>query len=244
MRLESRVLSTDAFKKFSEEAVLFLHLTSQVEGEKDGDLLQRKGGNGFPYLVAMDAGGSVTAQMELQTVDDAELFVTGARATLKKAKEYTDLKAKKDPTVAERVTLLKMDVAVGNATGEDVRIFLAEVKDIEPALRKELESILIDDEVKAALPRSGGREALIAAGAKYAAMWKEGKEPSEEMVESFFIFMLDHAEAVKDVDLFGRALERIRTIIETKYSDNPKALEFLAKQDERFAALKPKEKTE
>ena len=48
--------------KFSKEYVLFCHLTTQIEGEKHADLLEQKGGQGFPHIVFMDSDGNVLAE--------------------------------------------------------------------------------------------------------------------------------------------------------------------------------------
>ena len=49
------MLSTEEFKAFAGEVVPFLHVTSRVEGEHHPDLLEKKGGRGFPHLVVLDA---------------------------------------------------------------------------------------------------------------------------------------------------------------------------------------------
>ena len=41
---------------------MFCHITTQIEGDKHGDLLEKKGGQGFPHIVFMDSDGKVLAE--------------------------------------------------------------------------------------------------------------------------------------------------------------------------------------
>ena len=60
--MEDGVLRTDEFKKFSEDYVMFLHITTRIEGRENDGLLGDVGGTGFPTLVVLDATGSVIAK--------------------------------------------------------------------------------------------------------------------------------------------------------------------------------------
>lgn len=259
------MLSTEEFKAVGEKAVLFLHITSRLPGDADQDLLMEKGGRGFPYLVTMDAGGAVTSFVEKRSVEG---FLEAVDEGLK----YSKKKADPSLPVAERVKLILFDVAVKNATKEEARTAIENMKGLEgaareaellrwdilqgdvspedgarklkaiegltPELRRYVDEVLVDMEVQAAMPRGPAMEGRIAAGAKFAALWAEGREPTENMFQPFFILMLDHAESVKDVDLFGRSLDRIRAHINAKFAGEPKAIEFLENQEKRLATLK------
>ena len=56
--LENGPFSTEEFVDCGEQAVLFLHVTSHVKADPDQNLLEEKGGRGFPHLVVMDDLGN------------------------------------------------------------------------------------------------------------------------------------------------------------------------------------------
>ena len=81
MQLEGGALMQDDFVRFSKNYVLFAHVTSQVPGDKNQDLLQKKGGTGFPFIAFMDSEGNVIAKHE------ASRTAYGWARTGEKAKE-------------------------------------------------------------------------------------------------------------------------------------------------------------
>ena len=68
MHLESSVLSTPEFKKFSEKHVMFLNIMTRIRGYPDDDLLRAVGGRGFPTLVVLDSSGEVVAKPATRSV--------------------------------------------------------------------------------------------------------------------------------------------------------------------------------
>ena len=68
--------------------MLFCHITTQIQGEKHADLLEQKGGQGFPHIVFMDAEGNVLAEHQ------GDRSADGFSKTGQKAKEFIALKAK------------------------------------------------------------------------------------------------------------------------------------------------------
>ena len=100
------MLSTAEFREFAKGVVPFLHVTSQVEGDKYPDLLSEKGGRGFPHVVCMDAEGGVLAVLNARTVD-------GFKDMMKRGAEFQALVAKKDRTPAEELSVLKAELGLG-----------------------------------------------------------------------------------------------------------------------------------
>jgi hypothetical protein len=222
------VLSTADFKGFAKEVVPFLHVTSHVEGEKNPDLLSEKGGQGFPYVVAMDAEGRVTAVLKGRSLPDF-------RAMVESGKAYTARREKKDLSLDERIEMFRFDLKVGNLDLEGGRAALAAMKGLSKEQKAELEGALMGLEIRSLAPKSRDPEAARAAGKAYAAMWKEGREPTtDDDCQPFFIFMLDHAEAEKDAELFEKALKKLKD----RFGGNPQAAGFFEKQDKRLAKLK------
>src|SRR5262245_10877718 len=106
----------DDFVKFSKDYVLFCHITTAIEGEKHGDLLQEKGGQRFPYIVFMDADGNViTEHLEERTPE-------GFAKMGKIVTDYVTLKTKAEsgnkPSVID-FTILQL--ALGKITTSDAQ---------------------------------------------------------------------------------------------------------------------------
>ena len=85
---QQAALITDEFVEFSKEVVPFLHVTTRIEGRENEDLLQRKGGSGFPYFAVLDPQGGLIAQHQ------GARTVEGFRETIGKGREFMDLAAK------------------------------------------------------------------------------------------------------------------------------------------------------
>lgn len=227
------MLSTKEFGEFAKEFVVFAHVTTRIEGRKDDDLLQKKGGQGFPHLVALDANGDVIAKLT------GDRTVEGFRAMMADGAKFVAVREKKEKTLDDEVFLLRHDISMGNADLAQAKARAEAMKGLSDAQKKELDGALLGLEIQGMMPRARTPEEqkaqVLAAGAKFAEMWAAGREPtSDEAVQPFFIFMLDHAEATKDAELFGKALEKLRA----KFGTNPNAAKFFERQDARLAALK------
>lgn len=226
------MLSTPEFKEFSKEFVMFCHITTLLKDRKDDDLLGKKGGRGFPYLVALDQNGDVIAQASDRSVE-------GFRSMMADGAKFVEVRAKPEKTLDDEVFLLKHDIRMGNADLEQAKARMEKLKGLSDEQKKELDGLLLGLEIQSLMPKARTPEEakpqILAAGKRFAEMWAEGREPTDEQhVQPFFIFMLDHAESVKDAALFEKALEKLRA----KFGDNPRAKGFFDKQDERLAQLK------
>ncbi len=233
MNLESSVLSTDEFKAFAKDHVLFLHVTSFVEGEKYPDLLKEKGGQGWPFVVAMDADGNVVSRLDDRTVD-------GFKAMVKAGSEYLALKAKKDRTPAEELRVLATDLRAGTIQGAEFKERVAALKGLDAAATKERDDLLVHVDFVAEMKKvqdahSPDPKYRIAAGKVYAAMHAAGRVPADQNeMAAFYQFTIDYAESVKDVPLFETALGKLREA----FGDNPRAQGFFKMMDDRLAKLK------
>lgn len=227
------MLSTKEFGDFSKEFVMFCHITTRIEGRKYDDLLSKKGGTGFPYLVALDANGDVIAQLE------GGRTVEGFRAMMAEGAKFVALRGKEKKTLDDEIFLLEHDISMGNADLAAAKARMAALKGLNEAQKKELDGALLGLEIKAAMPTSRDpaeqKAQMVAAGKSFAAMWAAGREPTADAsIQPFFIFMLDYAESEKDAALFEKALDKLRA----KFGSNPQAAGFFKKQDARLEALK------
>jgi len=230
MSLESSVLSSEEFKTWGKSVVLLAHVTTRIKGRKDEDLLQKKGGRGFPHLVALDAEGNVTAKLS------GSRDVAGFKTMMDSGAKYTATAAKAEKSVDDKVFLFGHDIEMGNLKFEAAKARAAEIGKVTDEQQKKIDAGLLGLEIKGAMPKGRGNTAgELAAGKKFAEMYAAGREPTtDQLIQPFFILMMKHAEAEKNADLFGKALAKLRA----SFGDNPRAKGFFATQDKRLEALK------
>ncbi len=227
------MLSTEEFKKFAGEYVVFAHVTTQIKDRKYDGLLSEKGGRAFPHLVAMNKDGLVNAVA-------TERSIAGFRAMMDAGAKLEALRTKAGKTTAEEVALLKHDVTMGNANLDAAKERAAKLKDLTEAQKQEIDGFLLGLEIQAALPTARtpdeAKAQAIAAGKKFAEMWAAGRAPTgdDNAIAAFYQMIIEHAESATDADLFEKALGKLR---ET-FGSRPKAAAFLKKQEARLAALK------
>lgn len=227
------MLSTDEFKTFASEYVMFCHITTRLEGRAHDGLLSDKGFTGFPSLAAMNADGDIIAKLT------GGRDVAGFREMMASAAKYEEIRAKAEHSPADKLFLLLHSLDMGNVDVEAARKSAAELEGLDDGQRREIEGKLTDLEIMAVLGKPKSREEAEElarqAGGKFAAMWAKGREPtSDEAYQPFFILMMDHAETNKDVDLFERALARMRE----RFGESDEAQRFFTSADERLATLK------
>ena len=212
----------------------FCHITTHVEGEKHADLLEQKGGQGFPHIVFMDSEGNVLA--EHNGPRNAEGFAKTGEA----AKAFMALRekaAKGDP--AAKADLLVQQVKMGHVTADAAEKQAAEMK-LTPEQKSALEGAVVDARVMEIARGVRSNEAAQEAGKKFLAMHKAGKPgpSSEEAMQPYWIMLMMAAEEAKDVEAFETGLKTLKT----KFADNPRAQAFFKKQEEKLKELKGEKK--
>lgn len=233
--MENGPFSTPEFDEFAKGVVLFTHITSRIPGEKYGDLLQEKGGRGFPHLVFMDAEGEVLA------VHKGARTVEGFQATAASAQRYLDLKAVADKTPEQKLELFLAELDLGKLDLQQARQRKAELSGLTPEQETRVGQALTDLEVMDALekarPQSREEATRIKAelGAKFQAMFAEGRRPSsDQAAEAFYGLILEHAEQQKDAASFEAALNAMRE----RFGKYPGADKFFKQAEERLARLR------
>jgi hypothetical protein len=227
--MEGAALSTSEFKEFAKDVILFAHITSKVEGDAYQDLMREKGGRGFPHLAILDANGDVVAKPDSRDVP-------GFVAAVADGKQFLALRSKENPTVEDRIELLGLEIKLGNYDLAKAREAAGEIEGMTDAQKAKVEDAIFPLEVMAVVPqtRQPTPEQKVAAGKAFAEMFRAGREPTDQgLMQPFFIFMLDYAEAEKDVELFRSALGKL----EAAFGDNPRAKGFFDAQKARLAKL-------
>ena len=198
--MESGPLSTAEFKEFGKKVVLFLHVTSQVASDKDQNLLQEKGGRGFPYLIWMNEKGDKLMDVSGRAVEAfnsvAEKLI--AWNTLKKKAAEGDDEAKKDLFVTE-VEMGVIDAAAAKAKMEELKL--------SDEQKKRVAGVLCNSEAQTILQGVRNDEQFTDAGRTFIKWRKDGKWPTDERVlTTVWQGVMKAAEADGDPESFEAGL--------------------------------------
>jgi hypothetical protein len=233
LALEGGPLLADDFVAFSKNYVLFLHVTTHIKGEKYGDLLEQKGGQGFPHLVFMDSDGSVLATHE------GPRTAEGFAKTGEKVKSYVDLKAKAekgDAATKIDFVLVQLSLGVVNVADAEKKIKEAGTPSKEQQAKFDGEKVNAEviETVKAIRSEAQAKEA----GKKFYDAQKAGKAgpTADNAMQPYYILMMDAADGIKDVEIFGTALKTLQE----KFGKIPEAQEFFKAKEKRLEELKQK----
>lgn len=213
----------EAFAKFAEKVVLFCHVTSRVEADKDQNLLDEKGGGGFPYLVFMDADGNVIVEHEGGRSVDAFTATSDAVVAYSNAKAAA---GKGDKAAAVDVILCEMEFGkLGKDEGE------AKLKGqkLSADQEKRRKQALYDLDVKELTDGT-------AAGRRFYEDLKAGKKPSKDaLLEDFYTAIMNFGERAKKADVFEAGFKGQKELYDRIHAGNSKIKGWI---DNREAVLK------
>jgi hypothetical protein len=219
--------------KFSKDVVLFCHITTQIEGEKNGDLLEKKGGQGFPYIIYMDAQGAVLAEHQ------GDRSAEGFAKTGKAVKDYSAAKARVDKgEKGAGIELAIAELILGKATATDaekkIQAAGTPTKEQQALIDTELLNAKILEEVRSIESDA----AADAVGKKYYEILKTGKPAptGEQAMQPFYMLAMRAASTAKDAATFEKALEALKK----KFGHVPNAKRFFEENEKKLEELKKK----
>ncbi len=221
-QFEKGVLSDAAFPSWAGGYVLLCHVTSRVEGESHPDLLSELGGTGFPYLVFLDADGSVLVRHKGARTLEA-LKVSG-----EKARGLMDLRRKAqagDRDAGFEILLSKLEM--GAVQPEALKAKLAVFGELSAGQKARLEPVVVTNEVRLVLASVNGQDqgSLLAAGREFAAMKAAGRIPQGDGEAGvFWDLILLHAARQKDAALYEEGLD----ILKARFGAIPQHAKHLA----------------
>ncbi len=230
--LEAAALSDEKFPGWAKNYVLLNHITTKIDGQKNDDLLGKKGGTGFPHLVFLDSEGNVVTKQGGRAVADFE-------TTGNKVRTFLDLKKKMDAgdtTVKVEFTLVSMDLAVDTVTLDDAKKKIADLGELTKEQKARADVILIDVEVYSILKsiNRNNQQTRLDAGKAFLEMKKAGRIPkADSTVQPFHIIMMDYFESQKDAAGYEEALKALE-----KFRADPNTKTFFAARDKKLAELK------
>ncbi|MBI2264272.1 MAG: hypothetical protein HYU64_03740 [Armatimonadetes bacterium] len=213
--------------------MLFCHITSRVKSDPYQNLLAEKGGDGFPYLAFMDAGGNVLAR------HDGPRTVEGFKETALAANDFLSLKAKAAKGDKQaRYRLLVAQLELGQLTSAEARKKLDEMK----YLTKEQRDVIIIGPLANLEVREIGSSTITSdkasreeAAKKFLEMKKAGRLPTGSRETQFFwITIMSYAETEKDAVLFEEGLNALKA----RFASNPRAQKFFEEKEALLQKLK------
>lgn len=226
--------------KFGADYVLFCHITTQIQGEKHGNLLSERGGNGFPHIVFMDSEGALIAVHE--GARSAEEFAkTGG-----KAKAFLDLKKRAEGgDAAAKAGLIIARLELRQLKAGEAREQIKGVT-FTPAQQSKLDGLLNDAAIREILEglKTRDKAAMLAVGKKFYEHMKAGKPAptGDSEIQAYWILMMDYAESRQDAGTFEVALAGLRGKFGAVASAKPffDKKEAILKQLKEGAAAPPK----
>lgn len=221
--------------KFSKDYVLFCHITTRVPTDKHQDLLEKKGGQGFPHIVFMDSDGNVLA--EHNGARSAEAF----GETGKKAGNFIALRekaAKGDP--GAKIDFLATQMELGHVDEATADARLKELGPLTPEQRKKFDGLKSGLAVKTIMESVNSEQAAEEAGKKFLEMKKAGRPepPGDEQAQPYWILMMRVAEKAKDVETYESALKALKA----RFGSNPRAQGFFKNAEKTLETLKGEKK--
>lgn len=232
--MESGPLSAPEFKTFAKDVVLFCHITTNIPGEKYGDLLEQKGRDGVPYLAYLNAKGDVIGEPGDVT---PEALSEGA----KYAKTILELSENKEPTKAQRISLLMAEIYFGKITFAEAKKRKGAIKGLNLEEAKAISAAMVDLEVMAILEERQPRTPQAAAevGKTFYEMLQAGTRPNKiQAFTPFFMMILRYGKSISDPDVFEAGL---RPLVERYGHEDSSKRFFDAQQAELDRMRKAKQ---
>ena len=231
--MESGPLLQDEFVEFAKKVVLFCHITSRIESDPHQNLLQEKGGRGFPYLVFMDAEGNVVSKAT------GPRTPAGFEATLASLTAYLEIKAKVDGGDASaKAEMLVLELEMGKIQLAEFDEKIKEAGELSKEQEARLVGLRANDEFTKTMQAIGKKpkeEAIAEAGAKLLEMKKAGHVPTGDgEFPQFHTILLEYAFSQKDVALFEESLGALKE----RFGADEGAKDYFAEQEKRLAELK------
>jgi len=187
-----------------------MHVTTHIEGHKDDDLLDRKGGTGWPYIVFMDANGDVITEADGRSVEDFRK--TGAKIV--KLGELRKKAAAGDEAAVIELALLEGELGLAKYAEVEKRLAGKTLTDAQKATLTELHANSAVKDVLESLTPGGGEDALRAATEKLLALKKEGLAPTSPQLRfPFYNLLLRYGMMEKDPDLATDALNELKKMV-------------------------------
>jgi len=207
--LEDRLFTTKEFENLVRPVVLFCHVNSKVAGDRDQNLMQRFGGQGFPFVVALDETGLPIAHFqESLSFEGFKKFLQGQVAG------YASLRIKAERKRGDKdaqAEFLIRRIRLGHLSPGQIQLALDTADYLSAAQRKFIEQGLAGLEIREILARIDDKDpaSFNRAAERFVAMKKSGRIPSGSQAPIFWQVILGYADITEDPVLFEEALQTL-----------------------------------
>lgn len=207
--------------------VLFCHVTTKVEGDKDQDLLSKMGGRGFPTLLWLDAEGDKLASQGDRTV--AGFRKTGSALIALQNLEKADRTEEQEVEYfLARIALGQMDFAAAKEAAKKLKA--------NDELAAQIDAALLNLEIEEKLKAVRTRDEAAETGKEFAEMVKAGRAPTAKGINTaqFWMMVSEHAYDESDAKLFEQCVNQVKAAL----GDNKRYARVFQMLDQRLAELK------
>lgn len=204
--VESRVLEQEDFAAFAAQVVPFCHLTSHVDGEAYPDLLQQKGGTGWPYLVLLDADGNLLTRL-------SERSVASFRKSLAKCEAFLAVDKRRrggEPGLEADVLIARIEM--GGMTLAEAQEAATKTGPLDAARGARLANALVSLEVFESFGTVRTRDEAAEVGRRFQKMWDEGRAPTGDAAPLFYSLILEAAANAQDAAAYEKALRQYEMV--------------------------------
>jgi hypothetical protein len=193
----------------------------------------QKGGEGFPYLAALDSDGNVLAKLGMvpRTVESFKALMKEATGT---QQELADLAKKAEAGDLEATgKLLERELGLGYLKLEDAQKRLAKLDKLPDEQKERILDAMLGLEVREAMTGvTQERATQVEAGKKLAKLVMSGREPKDRMARlNAWYFASIYAEETKNVEI----LEKVLTVFSAEKGIRE---EFLTMLKDKIAEIK------
>jgi hypothetical protein len=222
----------DGFAAWAKDFVLFCHITTRVEDDPYQDLLQEKGGRGFPYLAFLDAEGNVIGKHQ------GARTVAGFRQSGEKIGSFLELKKRAEGgDKAAGADYLVARIELGLVEGDEVEREVQALGELTPEQHATLDPLLNDVQIRGILKgvNPKDRETVFDAGKRFLEMMQAGKLPKgKQEAQAFWGLIMGYAEQQQDAATYETGLEAMKQLL----GNHPNAKAFLAQAEQKLEAMK------
>lgn len=204
-QLEDGMLADPGFVALGKQVVLFFHLTSLVREDDYQDLMQRKGGGGYPAVLFLDERGEVVGRPTKATLAEC-LHTLDDLTRWREAKRKVDGGDK-----SARKALLLAELALGKVSAKDARARLKDAGTLSKDERARVELALVNLDAKELLEQCQTQGGLKEAGRKLVEMKQARRIPTEGWLPvRFWTALVDYGVEVRDWRLCEDAIAECR----------------------------------
>ena len=233
--MEGGALLTDAFAAFAKDVVLFCHITTGIETAKNEDLLEKKGGDGFPHLVFLDADGTVVA------VHEGGRDAAGFAATGQRAASFLALREKAaGGDAAAKIEFLMIQLELGQAGDAEAGERLKTLGKLTPDQDRKIAALRLGAAVREVMKTVTDEAGQMTAGGKFFEMKKAGRPAptTDADAQPYWICLMYFAEEKKDVAAYEEALGALKA----RFGHLDRAKDFFRTAEETLKELKAEKK--